>query len=201
MYVGPNSLHSVREDGVESRAVVHNEETSLFSLLLQMSSHSMESRGYGIFCGPVCPVCKMILVSVGGSNVMGLRTSFAKHFITIRDETANGRFLRQRDYGGRLHAAICDRDSLKILVMTPSSWSVESFSTHPAKSSGPVAFLGLTALNTLLTSCSFPLNFRHQIDVQICVYIYTMSKLGPQFGRSNITNLGRQYDTFELWTG
>ncbi|XP_016382121.1 uncharacterized protein LOC107719253 [Sinocyclocheilus rhinocerous] len=51
-----------------------------------------------------------------------------------------------------------DRDMLKIFVKTAESWSAHSLSALPVTPCGPAAFLGLTALSTLLTLCSCTVN-------------------------------------------
>ncbi|OON92878.1 MAG: hypothetical protein ATN33_00590 [Epulopiscium sp. Nele67-Bin001] len=49
----------------------------------------------------------------------------------------------------------CDRERLKSLVRIPVSWSAHVFITAPGMLSGPVAFLGFTAVSVFLTSCSW----------------------------------------------
>ena len=46
----------------------------------------------------------------------------------------------------------CPSDRLKRTVKTSASWSAHVLSTFPGTPSGPVAFLGLTARSTRLTS-------------------------------------------------
>ena len=94
---------------------------------------------------------------------MCLSTSFSKHFVIIGVSATGRKSLREvvSDFLGtgmmvadfrQAGMLSCSRERLKMLVKTGASWSAHALSTFPGTPFGPVAFLGLTARSTRLTS-------------------------------------------------
>lgn len=91
----------MRKNGVKCSAIVHKEHSYIVPLLLHMGQCSVEGCSYGILCGSVSPVCKLVWVQT-------FRHQFFKAFHHHRGEgdwpvvveDGDVKSLRQGDDGG-----------------------------------------------------------------------------------------------------